>query len=86
MVILPAYVVQILQLVPYLIEEIKTDIVDLEVGLDFINSLLPRQFKWQTREGSTKDGTVRAGFYCTGITRSTKRIRIFRLSYGRKPR
>ena len=41
----------------------KTDIVDLPVGLDFINSLLPRKFKWQTREGvPSKDGTVRAGF------------------------
>ncbi len=41
----------------------KTDIVDLPVGLDFVNSLKPRQFKWQTREGvPSKDGTVRAGF------------------------
>ena len=41
----------------------KTDIIDLPVGLDFVNSLLPRQFKWQTREGvPNKDGKVRAGF------------------------
>jgi hypothetical protein len=41
----------------------KTDIVDLPVGLDFVNTLKPRQFKWQTREGIPhKDGTVRAGF------------------------
>ena len=41
----------------------KTDIVDLPVGLDFINSLLPRKFKWQSREGlPAKDGTTRAGF------------------------
>jgi len=41
----------------------KTDIVDLPVGLDFVNTLKPRQFKWQTREGvPTKDGTVSAGF------------------------
>ena len=50
----------------------KTDIVDLEVGLDFINSLLPRQFKWQTREGSTKDGTVRAGFIAQELQEAQK--------------
>jgi len=41
----------------------KTDVVDLPVGLDFINTLRPVKFKWQTREGvPSKDGTVRAGF------------------------
>ena len=44
-------------------ERDKTDIVDLPVGLDFINSLRPIKFKWQTREGvPAKDGTERAGF------------------------
>ena len=50
----------------------KTDIIDLPVGLDFINSLLPRQFKWQTREGSTKDGTVRAGFIAQELQEAQK--------------
>ena len=41
----------------------KTDIVDLPVGLDFINSVRPVKFKWQTREGTpAKDGKIRAGF------------------------
>ena len=40
----------------------KTDIVDLPVGLDFVNTLRPIKFKWQTREGTNKDGTERAGF------------------------
>ena len=40
----------------------KTDIIDLTVGLDFINTLIPRQFKWQTRDGNIKDGSIRAGF------------------------
>ena len=40
----------------------KTDIVDLPVGLGFINTLKPRKFKWQTRDGNSKDGKVRAGF------------------------
>ena len=41
----------------------KTDIVDLPVGLDFIKSVRPVKFKWQTRDKTeSKDGTVRAGF------------------------
>jgi len=41
----------------------KTDIVDLPVGLDFLNSVRPVKFKWQTREGTpAKDGKFRAGF------------------------
>ena len=43
-------------------ERDKTDIIDLPAGLNFINKLRPVKFKWQTREGSTKDGTERAGF------------------------
>ena len=40
----------------------KTDIIDLPVGLAFLNTLKPRQFKWQTRDGNIKDGTTRCGF------------------------
>ena len=41
----------------------KTDIVDLPVGLDFINKVRPVKFKWDTREGlPAKDGKIRAGF------------------------
>ena len=41
----------------------KTDIVDLPVGLDFINKVRAVKFKWQTREGvPSKDGTIRGGF------------------------
>mgnify|MGYP003312549449 CR=1 FL=1 len=41
----------------------KTDIVDLPVGLDFVNSVRPVKFKWATREGlPAKDGTIRGGF------------------------
>ena len=41
----------------------KTDIVDLPVGLDFINKIRAVKFKWQTREGvPSKDGTIRGGF------------------------
>ena len=32
------------------------------MGLDFLNTLQPRQFKWQTRNGNIKDGKIRAGF------------------------
>ena len=40
----------------------KTDVVDLPAGLDFLNTLRPVKFKWQTRDGNIKDGRIRAGF------------------------
>ena len=40
----------------------KTDINQLELGLDFIDSLKPVKFKWQTRDGNSKDGSYEAGF------------------------
>jgi hypothetical protein len=40
----------------------KTDITDLPIGLNFINALKPRKFKWATRDGNAKDGQYRAGF------------------------
>ena len=40
----------------------KIDIVDLPIGLDFLNTLRPVKFKWQTRDGNIKDGLTRAGF------------------------
>ena len=51
----------------------KTDIVDLPVGLDFINSLRAVKFKWQTREGTpSKDGTIRAGFIAQELQEAQK--------------
>ena len=40
----------------------KTEIVDCPYGLNFVMSLQPRQFKWQTRDGNIKDGKTRTGF------------------------
>ena len=40
----------------------KTDIVDSTYGIDFINNITPRQYTWNTREGSTRDGTKNIGF------------------------
>jgi hypothetical protein len=40
----------------------KTDINTLDLGLDFIDSLKPVKFKWDSREGILKDGTYEAGF------------------------
>lgn len=40
----------------------KTEIVNTPYGLDFINTLQPRQFKWATRDGNIKDGKVEQGF------------------------
>jgi trimeric autotransporter adhesin len=40
----------------------KTDIVDSPYGLDFINTVRPVQFLWDTRDGNIKDGSTRIGF------------------------
>tara|TARA_R110002096_G_scaffold23468_3_gene74637 strand:+ start:1832 stop:2962 length:1131 start_codon:yes stop_codon:yes gene_type:complete len=40
----------------------KTDVIDSPYGLDFINTIQPRQYKWETREENTKDGLTRIGF------------------------
>lgn len=38
----------------------KTDIIDNPFGLDYINELKTRQFKWDYREGHTKKGKIPA--------------------------
>ena len=43
-------------------ERDKTDIINIPLGLDFINKLRPVKFKWDTREGMAKDGSYEAGF------------------------
>lgn len=48
----------------------KTDIVDTPYGLDFINTLKPRQFKWDTRDGNIKDGTLEQGFIAQELLES----------------
>ena len=63
----------------------KTDIVDLPVGLEFINSLLPRKFKWQTREGTIKDGSVRAGFIAQELQEAQKGSEFLDLVYDSNP-
>ena len=40
----------------------KDDVSDLPEGLDFIDSLRPVKFRWNSREGIGKDGTYEAGF------------------------
>ena len=40
----------------------KTEVEDLPVGLDFIDTLRPVKFKWATRDGNGKDGSYEAGF------------------------
>ena len=43
-------------------ERDKTDIVDLPIGLDFVNKLRPVKFKWQHREENIKNGRIDTGF------------------------
>jgi hypothetical protein len=40
----------------------KTDVIDSPYGLDFLNAIKVRQYKWATREGNAKDGLTRLGF------------------------
>jgi len=40
----------------------KTDIVDLPLGVDFLNKLRPVKFKWERRTPDKNDGKIRAGF------------------------
>jgi len=41
----------------------KTDIVNSPYGLDFVDTLKPRQFKWESRDGKVaNDGETRLGF------------------------
>lgn len=40
----------------------KTDIVDSPYGLDTLEKVKVRQFKWDTRRGNIKDGTSEIGF------------------------
>ena len=40
----------------------KTDVVDSPYGLDFVNTLQPKKYKWETRDGNVKDGSSRIGF------------------------
>ena len=43
-------------------ERDKTDIEDLSIGLDFVNTLRPRKFTWAMREPSANDGKTQTGF------------------------
>ena len=50
----------------------KTDIDDLPIGLDFINSVRPVKFKWQRREPDINDGLMRAGFIAQELEEAQK--------------
>ena len=50
----------------------KTDIIDIPVGLEFLNSLRPVKFKWQRREPDVNDGLVRAGFIAQELQEAQK--------------
>ena len=66
-------------------ERDKTDIVDLPVGLDFLNTLKPRQFKWQTREGNVKDNRIDAGFVAQELQTAQSSYKYLRLVQDENP-
>ena len=49
----------------------KTDVIDSPYGLDFINTVRPVQFLWDTREGNVKDGSTRIGFLAQELLAAT---------------
>ena len=64
----------------------KTDVVDIPDGLDFVDSLRPVKFKWQTREGvETKDGTIRAGFIAQDLQAAQEGKEYLDLVYSENP-
>ena len=64
----------------------KTNIIDLPVGLDFLNTLQPRQFEWKTREGvASVDGTVRAGFIAQELQEAQKECDYLNLVFSNNP-
>jgi len=48
-------------------KEIKNEIL----GLDFINTVRPVQFEWDTRDGNVKDGSTRIGFLAQELLTAT---------------
>tara|TARA_R110000751_G_scaffold115015_1_gene214386 strand:- start:2182 stop:3975 length:1794 start_codon:yes stop_codon:yes gene_type:complete len=53
-------------------ERDKTDIVDSPYGVDFVNTLKPRQFKWDSREGNLAfDGETKLGFVAQELLEAT---------------
>ena len=48
----------------------KTEVEDLPIGVDFIDTLRPVKFKWNTRDGNIKDDTYEAGFIAQDLQSS----------------
>jgi len=66
-------------------ERDKTDIVDLPVGLAFLNTLKPRQFKWKTRDGNIKDNRIDAGFIAQELETAQAGYKYLRLVMDDNP-
>jgi hypothetical protein len=50
----------------------KSDIENLELGLDFINQLQPRKFKWSLRDSDVDQGKEAAGFIAQEVLSVTQ--------------
>ena len=54
-------------------ERDKTDIIDLPLGIDFLNTIRPVKFTWKHREPvPSKDGTQKAGFIAQELDKAQK--------------
>ena len=63
----------------------KSDIVNLPIGLDFVNKLRPVKFKWAMREESVHNGTTRAGFIAQELSEVQKGNEYINLTYETNP-
>ena len=63
----------------------KTEIVDLPVGLEFLNSIRPVKFKWQRRTPDTNDGKIRAGFIAQELQEAQKDSKYLDLIFDDNP-
>ena len=66
----------------------KTNIIDLPAGLDFLNTLKPRQFKWDIRDTGADNphqGTTRAGFIAQELQEAQSGSEYLNLVYDSNP-
>ena len=63
----------------------KVDVVNLPSGLNFVNTLRPVKFKWQTRDGNINDGKIRAGFLAQELQIAQKDNEFLNLVSNKNP-
>ena len=63
----------------------KTNIEDLSIGLDFVNTLRPRKFTWANRQPNKLDGRTETGFIAQELQSAEGSIDYLHLVYDVNP-